>query len=101
MHFNINVSLNKSRIFYLYLKEFIIRIEGDQLPKTGTDVKDSLLCTRVTPLIKKVVLQQASIEGLSSSEWLRNLIVKELRARNALPTVFKVPEVEEEKIKSQ
>ncbi len=71
------------------------------MPKTGTDVKDSLLCTRVTPLIKKVVLQQASIEGLSSSEWLRNLIVKELRARNALPTVFKVPEVEEEKIKSQ
>jgi malate/lactate dehydrogenase len=28
-------------------------------------------------------------EGLTTSEWLRNLILKELKERDALPTTFK------------
>jgi hypothetical protein len=28
---------------------------------------------------------------LTSSEWLRNLVIRELKAENLLPTVFKVP----------
>ena len=49
------------------------------------------MTTRVTPQIKNVVDQQASREGLTSSEWLRNLVIRELKGENLLPTVFKVP----------
>ncbi len=66
------------------------------MPKTRTGAKSDLLCTRVTTPIKEIIGQQASMEGLTPSEWLRNLIVKELRARNALPVVFKLPEIKEE-----
>jgi antitoxin component of RelBE/YafQ-DinJ toxin-antitoxin module len=61
------------------------------MPKTEAEAKNALLITRVTPQIKEVVEQQASREGLTTSEWLRNLIIKELKSENLLPTVFKVP----------
>ncbi|RLI37834.1 hypothetical protein DRO55_00305, partial [Candidatus Bathyarchaeota archaeon] len=40
-----------------------------------------LLCTRVTPVIKEAVQRESQMEGLTTSEWLRNLIVKELKER--------------------
>lgn len=61
------------------------------MPKTDSQTKTALLTTRVTPQIKGVVEQQASREGLTSSEWLRNLVTKELKSENLLPTIFKVP----------
>jgi hypothetical protein len=61
------------------------------MPKTDSEAKAALLTTRVTPQIKNVVDQQASREGLTSSEWLRNLVIRELKGENLLPTVFKVP----------
>ncbi len=61
------------------------------MPRTESETKEALLTTRVTPQIKEVVEQQASREGLTPSEWLRNLVIKELKSENLLPTVFKVP----------
>jgi hypothetical protein len=61
------------------------------MPKTDSETKAALLTTRVTPQIKNVVEQQASREGLTSSEWLRNLVIRELKREDLLPTVFKVP----------
>jgi hypothetical protein len=61
------------------------------MPKTGAETKSKLLCTRVTPSIEEVILQQATQEGLTTSEWLRNLIIKELRERNAIQTTFRFP----------
>jgi len=63
----------------------------EKMPKTDSETKAALLTTRVTPQIKDVVEQQASREGLTSSEWLRNLVIRELKRENLLPTVFKVP----------
>ena len=61
------------------------------MPKTDSETKAALLTTRVTPQIKEVVEQQSSREGLTASEWLRNLVIEELKRENLLPTVFKVP----------
>jgi hypothetical protein len=67
------------------------------MPKTDSNTKTSLMCTRVTPYIKEVIEQQASREGLTSSEWIRNLIIRELKSENLLQTVFKTPRIREEK----
>lgn len=66
-------------------------MRGEKMPRTDSETKAALLTTRVTPQIKDVVEQQASREGLTSSEWLRNLVIRELKRENLLPTVFKVP----------
>ena len=63
------------------------------MPKTGSETKTKLLCTRVTPSIEEIILQQAMQEGLNLSEWLRNLIIKELRERKAIQTTFRLPSV--------
>ena len=63
------------------------------MPKTGSETKTKLLCTRVTPSIEEIILQQAMQEGLNMSEWLRNLIIKELRERKAIQTTFRLPSV--------
>ena len=52
------------------------------MPRTSFDAKTSLVCTRVTPYIKQILEQQASREGLTASEWVRNLIIKELKEEN-------------------
>ena len=54
------------------------------MPRTSFDAKTSLVCTRVTPYIKQILEQQASREGLTASEWVRNLIIKELKEENLL-----------------
>jgi len=62
------------------------------MPKTGSETKTRLVCTRLTPTIEGVASQQASQEGLTTSEWVRNLIIKELRERGSLPKIiFKLP----------
>ncbi|MHA1711900.1 MAG: hypothetical protein ACTSUS_07570 [Candidatus Freyarchaeota archaeon] len=50
------------------------------------------LSVRVTSRIKEVVAQVAHSEGLDVSEWLRNLIVVELKRRESLPIVLMPPD---------
>jgi len=59
--------------------------------KSGTP-KNVLLATRVTPRIRDIVVQMAHREGLNTSEWLRNLIINELKRNEALPNVIKAPD---------
>ncbi|HIE14338.1 TPA: hypothetical protein EYP70_03605 [Candidatus Bathyarchaeota archaeon] len=66
------------------------------MPKIESDAKGELLCTRVTAVIKEAVLREARSEGLTTSEWLRNLVVKELKERGALQKVYLFPKLESE-----
>ncbi len=61
--------------------------------KSGTP-KSVLLATRVTPRIRDIVVQMAAREGLNVSEWLRNLIIMELKKSEALPNVLRVPNLD-------
>ena len=66
------------------------------MPRTSFDAKTALVCTRVTPYIKEILEQQASREGLTSSEWVRNLIIKELKQvmeKNIPDTEFNVDQL--------
>ena len=56
--------------------------------KSGTP-KNVLLATRVTPRIRDIVVQMSHREGLNVSEWLRNLIISELKRNEALPNVIR------------
>jgi hypothetical protein len=58
--------------------------------KSGTP-KNVLLATRVTPRIRDIVVQMSHREGLNVSEWLRNLIISELKRNEALPNVIRAP----------
>jgi len=62
------------------------------MPRKSSNPKTVLIATRVTPKIKKIIVQMAYREGLSVSEWLRNLIVVELKKNEALPTINRVSE---------
>ncbi len=62
------------------------------MPKREGSVKEGFLSTRVTFAIKESVFQEAQTEGLTPSEWLRNLVVKELKERQALPKGYVLPE---------
>jgi hypothetical protein len=59
------------------------------MDRSNSNTKSVLVATRVTPKIKEVVEGMAVREGLSVSEWLRNLIVLELKESDALPS-FKI-----------
>ena len=59
--------------------------------RSNGHTKDILLATRVTPRISENVKQLAYREGLNVSEWLRNLIVAELKKTNSLPSRLKEP----------
>ena len=59
--------------------------------RSGGNTKDILLATRVTPRISENVKQLAYREGLNVSEWLRNLIVAELKKTNSLSSRLKEP----------
>lgn len=65
------------------------------MPKTSSEAKDSIIYLRVTGTIKDLVKNQAAQEGISPSEWLRKIVIRELRERNALPITFKTPAIEE------
>ncbi len=58
--------------------------------KTGTP-KTVLLATRVTPRIRDIVVSMAVREGLNVSEWMRNLIIMELKRSEALPNFIRAP----------
>jgi len=64
------------------------------MPRIEGDSRDALLCTRVTLVIKEAVIHESQVEGLTPSEWLRNLIVKELKERGVLQRVYKFPNLE-------
>lgn len=63
------------------------------MPKTKSEAKNAILYLRLTNTIKSLITYQAAQEGITPSEWLRKLIVKELRERDALPSTFKVPQI--------
>ncbi len=63
------------------------------MPKIGGEIKISLISTKVTSRIREIIIQQASREGITTSEWLRKLIIKELKNENLLSIVFKTPKV--------
>jgi len=63
------------------------------LPRIEGETKNALISTKITTRIKGIIVQQASREGITSSEWLRKLIIKELKNENLLPIIFKTPEV--------
>ncbi|MFQ6076532.1 MAG: hypothetical protein ACE5OY_03275 [Candidatus Bathyarchaeia archaeon] len=67
------------------------------MPKSRSGLKEELVSTRVTPEIKSTILSQAQREGLTISEWLRNLVISELKARNLLPRAPQMPRIKEEK----
>ncbi len=65
------------------------------MPRTKALKKTELVCTRVTLEIKNRIQVAASREGLSPSEWVRNLILGELKATDSLPDLLRVPTLEE------
>jgi hypothetical protein len=62
------------------------------MPRKSSNPKTVLIATRVTPKIKGIMTQMAHREGLSVSEWLRNLIVMELKKNDALPLIHRLSE---------
>ncbi len=65
------------------------------MPKTRSETKEAVIYLRVTNPIKELVKHQAAQEGISPSEWLRKLVIEELRERHALQTTFKTPTIGE------
>jgi hypothetical protein len=61
------------------------------LPQKSGTPKNVLLATRVTPRIRDIVVQMSQREGLNVSEWLRNLIINELKRNEVLPNVIRAP----------
>jgi len=54
--------------------------------------KSVLLATRVTPGINDKIKQLAFREGLYVSEWIRHLIVSELKSQNMLGNSLRLPQ---------
>lgn len=65
------------------------------MPKKKGDQKSELVATRLTPALKKAVEREARREGRDVSEWIRNLLIEELRDRNSLPDRLSFGELEE------
>ncbi|MFW5946470.1 MAG: hypothetical protein ACOCSJ_02150 [Candidatus Natronoplasma sp.] len=55
------------------------------MPKTSGERKTEMVATRLTPPLKQAVKKEAQREGRDISEWLRNLLIEELRERGSLP----------------
>jgi hypothetical protein len=53
--------------------------------------KSVLLATRVTPRINDHVKQMANREGLTVSEWIRQLVTRELKEQGVLGTGLRNP----------
>ncbi len=54
------------------------------MPVIKGKFKEALISTRVTAKIGDLVQMLADEEGLTTSEWMRNLIIKELKERGLL-----------------
>jgi len=59
-------------------------------------LKKDILNVRISPRIKRLIEQVAFSEGLAASEWVRNLIINELRKRGVMHKILAPPGVEEE-----
>jgi hypothetical protein len=57
------------------------------MPNASSVTKTEMVATRVTPKIKKIVDIVATGEGLSTSEWIRKLIVLELHKNESFSSV--------------
>ena len=51
----------------------------------GSGLKTELLTFRVTASVKEAVVHVAHGDGMDVSEWLRSLVISELRRRGVLP----------------
>jgi hypothetical protein len=56
--------------------------------------KNASVAFRLNPRIAELVSQVASSEGMNVSEWIRSLIVEELKRRGLLPMITPSLEVE-------
>ena len=54
--------------------------------------KSVLLATRVTPGIEAKIKQVAFREGLYVSEWIRQLMISELKKQNMLGNTLRAPQ---------
>ncbi|MEF8835310.1 MAG: hypothetical protein V5A76_04065 [Candidatus Thermoplasmatota archaeon] len=54
-----------------------------------------MVATRLTPPLKQAVQKEAQREGRDVSEWLRNLLIEELRERGSLPDRLSLGDLEE------
>lgn len=54
--------------------------------RSKSNAKTILLATRVTPRINEYIRQMAYREGLHVSEWIRNIIVNELKKNGLMHT---------------
>jgi len=61
------------------------------LGRSQSNAKTILLATRVTPRINDLIKQMAYREGLHVSEWIRNIIVNELKKNGLLHTKVMKP----------
>ena len=59
-------------------------------------LKKDTLTIRISPRIKRLIEQVALNEGLAASEWVRILIINELRRRGALRRIQAPPGLGEE-----
>jgi len=65
------------------------------MPKIRRKKRTIIMNVRMTPEIKDAVDNASSREWLSVSDWIRNIVVNELRARNLLPATYVLPEIDE------
>ena len=61
------------------------------MPKSKADPKDMFVSVRVTPGVKSMVLKEALADGLTISEWIRGLVIRELAARNKASSALETP----------
>jgi len=66
------------------------------LPKKRRNIKTVTLNIRISPHIKRLIDQVAFSEGMATSEWVRNLIVNDLRKRGVLHRILTPPSIEGE-----
>ena len=59
--------------------------------RSKSNAKTILLATRVTPRINELIKQMAYREGLHVSEWIRNVIVNELKKNGLIHTKLREP----------
>lgn len=58
------------------------------MPKSKLGPKEGYICTRVTLALRELIFEEAQDEGLTASEWLRDLIVNELKEREVFPKSY-------------
>ena len=63
--------------------------------RSSSTPKTELIATRVTPRISRIIKAIAASEGLYASEWVRKVIIKELKSSKLLTTSINHPILEE------